>query len=234
MTSTPVHRVRGKRFADLIRRYREFSMIAGDPVLFMSLLFSGLFLFYFVFYPLFRATVNGFVNQAGQIDLTYFARYFDSYYGPLSRKIFGDTLTMGLLTATLGTMLGFVFAYAMVRCKIPGSKFVHLMALVPTVSPPFAIALSTILLFGRNGLISRQLLGLEFRLGANDIYGMDGLVLVQVITFFSVSYLILRAMLERLNPALEEAAESMRASRSHGNPASACAGHCRRLFAALR
>lgn len=215
MTSTPVHRVRGKRFADLIRRYREFSMIAGDPVLFMSLLFSGLFLFIFVFYPLFRATVNGFVNQAGQIDLTYFARYFDSYYGPLSRKIFGDTLTMGLLTATLGTMLGFVFAYAMVRCKIPGSKFVHLMALVPTVSPPFAIALSTILLFGRNGLISRQLLGLEFRLGANDIYGMDGLVLVQVITFFSVSYLILRAMLERLNPALEEAAESMRASRFH-------------------
>lgn len=190
-------------------------MIAGDPVLFMSLLFSGLFLFIFVFYPLFRATVNGFVNQAGQIDLTYFARYFDSYYGPLSRKIFGDTLTMGLLTATLGTMLGFVFAYAMVRCKIPGSKFVHLMALVPTVSPPFAIALSTILLFGRNGLISRQLLGLEFRLGANDIYGMDGLVLVQVITFFSVSYLILRAMLERLNPALEEAAESMRASRFH-------------------
>ncbi len=36
-----------------------------------------------------------------------------------------------------------------------------------------------------------------------------------MITFFSVSYLILRAMLERLNPALEEAAESMRASRFH-------------------
>jgi iron(III) transport system permease protein len=38
---------------------------------------------------------------------------------------------------------------------------------------------------------------------------------VQVITFFSVAYLILRAMLERLNPSMEEAAASLGASRFH-------------------
>jgi iron(III) transport system permease protein len=48
-----------------------------------------------------------------------------------------------------------------------------------------------------------------------NIYGMQGLVFVQVITFFTVSYLILRAMLERLNPAMEEAAESLGAGRLH-------------------
>jgi iron(III) transport system permease protein len=47
----------------------------------------------------------------------------------------------------------------------------------------------------------------------NDIYGMDGLVFVQVITFFSVSYLMLRAMLERIDASMEEAAASLGAGR---------------------
>jgi iron(III) transport system permease protein len=201
--------------AGLTRRYREFLQISHDPVLFMSLLFSGIFLAIFVFYPLYRATISGFFNSAGELDFRYFARFFDNYYGPLQRRILWDTLRMGILTAAGGTLLGFIFAYAMVRCNIPGKRWIHILALVPTVSPPFAIALSTILLFGRNGLITRRLLGIQFRLGANDVYGMDGLVFVQVITFFSVAYLILRAMLERLNPSLEEAAESMGAGRFH-------------------
>jgi iron(III) transport system permease protein len=91
----------------------------------------------------------------------------------------------------------------------------HWLALLPTVSPPFALALSVILLFGRSGLITKKVLGINFVPGMNDIYGLDGLVLVQTITFFSVAYLILRAMLERLNPSLEEAAASLRANRLH-------------------
>ena len=124
---------------------------------------------------------------------------------------------MGVLSAVLGTLLGFIFAFAVVRCQIPGKRWVHLIAMVPTVSPPFAIALSTILLFGRNGLITKKLLGLDY-----NIYGMQGLVFVQVITFFTVAYLILRAMLERLNPAMEEAAESLGAGRFTSSARSSC------------
>jgi iron(III) transport system permease protein len=199
----------------LRRRYREFALIARDPVLFISLLFCGIFLFVFVFYPLFRTSVNGFFGADGRPSLEYFRRYFDSYYGPFSRQVFRNTLVMGVLTAAGGTLLGFIFAYTVVRCNVPGKRLVHILALVPTVSPPFAIALSTILLFGRNGMITRKLLGLKFPLGANDIYGMDGLVFVQSITFFSVAYLILRAMLERLDPSMEEAAHSLGASKLH-------------------
>ncbi len=199
--------------ANLQRRIREFALIGRDPVLAASLLLCGFFLLTFVFVPLYRATIAGFFNQAGQFDLTYFARYFDSFYGPLSRKIFGDTLVMGMLTATFGTVMGFIFAFTMVRCRPPGARIVHLLALVPTVSPPFAIALATILLLGRSGLITRRLLGINFQVGMNDIYGMDGLVFVQVITFFSAAYLILRAMLERVDASMEEAAASLGAGR---------------------
>ncbi|MRR32790.1 iron ABC transporter permease, partial [bacterium] len=98
---------------------------------------------------------------------------------------------------------------------MPGAKVIHWLALLPTVSPPFALSLAMILLFGRNGMITHRVLGITFAQGMNDIYGLDGLVIVQTITFFSVAYLILRAMLERLNPAMEEAATSLGASRGY-------------------
>ena len=201
--------------SDFRRRLREFSLIGRDPVLFLSLLISGIFIFIFVIFPLFRSISGGFISKEGAFDLTYFTRYFDSYYGPTLRKAFLDTMLMGLMTATSGTLVGFIFAYAVTRCNIPGKRVLHWLALIPTVSPPFALALSMILLFGRSGVISFRLLGITYVQGMNDIYGLDGLVIVQTITFFSVSYLILKAMLERLNPAMEEAAASLGAGRFH-------------------
>jgi iron(III) transport system permease protein len=197
------------------RRFREFSLIFSDPVLFMSLLFSGIFIFVFVILPILRTVSGGFVSEDGHFDLSYFGRYFDNYYGPGLRRAFLDTMIMGLLTAVFGTLVGFIFAYSSVRCNPPAKNLLHWLALLPTVSPPFALALSVILLFGRSGLITKKVLGINFVQGMNDIYGLDGLVLVQTITFFSVSYLILRAMLERLNPSMEEAAASLGASRLH-------------------
>jgi len=197
------------------RRFQEFSLIFRDPVLFMSLLFSGIFIFIFVILPLLRTVSGGFISEEGNLDLSYFARYFDDFYGPGLRRAFLDTMAMGLLTAIFGTLVGFIFAYSSVRCNPPAKNLLHWLALLPTVSPPFALALSVILLFGRSGLITKKVLGITFAPGMNDIYGLDGLVLVQTITFFSVAYLILRAMLERLNPSMEEAAASLGASRLH-------------------
>jgi len=214
-TSPPLNLNSKTQESGLKRRFREFSLIFRDPVLFMSLLFSGIFILVFVVFPIFQTIKGGFFNKEGAWDFTYFARYFDDYYGPAMRQTFYDTMKMGFLTAIFGTLVGFIFAYATVRCNPPGKGIMHWLALLPTVSPPFALALSMILLFGRNGLITRKLLGIVFVPGMNDIYGLDGLVIVQTVTFFSVAYLILRAMLERLNPAMEEAASSLGASRLH-------------------
>jgi iron(III) transport system permease protein len=203
------------QFVGVTRRFREFSLIFRDPVLFMSLLFSGIFIFIFVLLPILRTVSGAFFSEEGALDFTYFARYFDSFYGPGLRQAFLDTMIMGLMTAIFGTLVGFIFAYSSVRCDPPAKNLLHWLALLPTVSPPFALALSVILLFGRSGLITKKVLGINFVPGMNDIYGLDGLVLVQTITFFSVAYLILRAMLERLNPSMEEAAASLRANRWH-------------------
>ncbi len=198
---------------NLTHRYREFALLARDPVLLIGLLIIGIFIFAFVFFPIGNVALRGFFGRDGAFSVEYFTRYIDPYYASHQWTTLRNTLVMGTLTATMGTLLGFVFAYTVVRCSPPGKRWIHILALIPIVSPPFAIAMATILLFGRNGLITAQIFGMEFNLGDNDIYGMDGLVFVQTITFFSVSYLIIRAMMERLNPAMEEAAHSLGASK---------------------
>lgn len=201
--------------ANLKRRYQEYALISRDPVLLIGLLIIGIFISVFVFFPIGRVVLRGFFNKEGAFSLEYFQRYIDPYFRVKAWGTFWNSVKLGLMTATAGTTLGFIFAYAMVRCNPPGKKWVHIMALVPTVSPPFALAIASILLFGRNGLVTSSFLGMTFDGGRNDLYGMDGLVFVQTMSFFSVAYLIIRAMLERLNPSMEEAANSLGASRSH-------------------
>ena len=208
---------------NIIRRINEFKLIAQDNMLMVGLLIVSIFVILFILLPLFRVIIQGFFiadigtnpEEAGQFSLEYFGRYLDPVHRTHAWNVVRNTMLMGLQTATLGTLLGFIFAYTAIRCNIPFPRLFHVIALLPTISPPFAIAVAAILLFGRNGLVTRQWLGIEFGVGVNDIYGLDGLVFVQVITFFSVPYLIIRAMLERFDPAMEEAALSMGASKFH-------------------
>jgi iron(III) transport system permease protein len=200
---------------NLVRQYKEFALIARDPVLLIGLLIAAIFIFIFIFFPIGRVVLRGFSDQAGNFSLEYFARYFDPYFSRVAWQTVSNTVLLGLMTATSGTIMGFIFAYTMVRCAPPAKNSLHILTLVPTVSPPFAIAMATILLFGRNGLITARFLGMTFAFGTNDVYGLDGLVFVQTLTFFPVAYLIIRAMLERLNPSIEEAAHSLGASKFH-------------------
>src|SRR5262245_4974889 len=206
-----------QRMPALRRRYHELHLLAQDPVLLAGVLVVGAFMFTFVVWPLGRVMVQGCFTAEGQFSLEQFQRYVDPRYTLYYRRIFYDTVRMGLLSASFGTAVGLLFAYATVHCRIPGKLLVHLLALLPTISPPFAIALAAILLFGRNGLVTRRLLadgmGVDVYGLGFDLFGMTGLVFVQTITYFSVAYLILRGMLERFKPALNEAAENLGASK---------------------
>ncbi|MCB0048573.1 MAG: iron ABC transporter permease, partial [Caldilinea sp.] len=194
----------------LWRRWQEVRLIGQDPVLAVGLIAVSSFVFLFVALPLIRVIYQGFVDPVtGEFGVEYFTRFVDPYYAPYLWQVIRNTMVMGLGTATGGTILGFIFAYALVRCSFPFGRTVHVATLLPTISPPFAIAIAAILLFGRNGLITRQVLGIRPGPDTNDIYGLDGLIFVQIITFFPVAYLIIRAMLERIDASMEEAALSL-------------------------
>jgi len=73
----------------------------------------------------------------------------------VTRDIIWNTIKLGLSVATLGTLLGFIMAYTQARVDFRGKKVLHIINLVPIISPPFAFATAIIVLFGRSGMITR-------------------------------------------------------------------------------
>lgn len=154
-----------------------------------------------IIYPLFKI-LSAAVSGEGLAVLEYL---FTSF---VARRIIINTLVLGVLVGALGTLLGFIMAFIQVRVACKGKKLMHILCLVPIVSPPFALATSVITLFGRRGLITYDFLGIEF-----DIYGLKGLTLVLVISYFPVAYMNFKGLLESLDPSLDEATANLGASK---------------------
>jgi iron(III) transport system permease protein len=84
------------------------------------------------------------------------------------------------------------------------------MATFPIIAPPFMMSLSAILLFGKQGFISKMILQnmIQFK-----IYGFYGLLVVETLTYFPTAYLTLYGVLQAIDPALEDAALDLGASK---------------------
>ena len=127
---------------------------------------------------------------------------------PVIRGTIKNTVWLGISVGFLGTLIGFILAYIQVRVEFRGKKLLHILTLVPLVSPPFAFATAVIVLFGRSGIISHDLLG-----KTPMLYGYPGLVIVLSASYFPVAYLNLVGMMRSLDPAIDEAASSLGASK---------------------
>lgn len=115
-----------------------------------------------------------------------------------------NTLVLGLCVGIVGTFIGFVTAFAQVFLTFPGKKLLHWVTLLPTISPPFATATAIITLFGKRGIITYGIFGIE-----NNIYGLVGLVIVLSLTFAPVAYLNIRGMMENFDNSLFEASATL-------------------------
>jgi len=183
------------------RHVAEFRRIFQDPVLFVMLVLVVLFVVIAILAPLY-AMIRESLTPKGQ---ELFSHYLSS---PVYQRIIRNTLEMGTLVAALGTGLGFLLAYIQVKVDVPFKRLAHIVALVPIIAPPFALATAILLLFGRNGMISKGWLGVRY-----DIYGLDGLSLVLTLSYFTVAYLNLKGMMQALDPALDEAATNLGANK---------------------
>lgn len=179
---------------------RSSTRVRRDPVTVVIVAVVSVVLTILVALPLFNVLKTAFSADG----VAVLGKMFTS---PVNRKILLNTLVLGIVVGLVGTLVGFVLAFVEVRVKMRGKRLLNLIALVPIVSPPFAVATSVITLFGRNGIVSTQLLGQQW-----NIYGLPGLTLVLSLSFFPVAYMNMRGMLRNLDPAMEEAAASLGAS----------------------
>ncbi len=179
-----------------------------DPVLVITITILVAFLFLFVLYPLIMLLIDSVVTKEGIFTLSAFPKIFKDY---TFKNAFTNTLLLGVIVGIGSTLIGLLFAYMDCYVKVNPllGRLFNVVSLLPVVSPPFVLSLSMILLFGRQGLISRGLLGIR----TSNVYGLWGIVIVQTMTFFPVCYLMLKGLLKNIDPSMEEAARDMGASR---------------------
>ncbi len=189
----------------LERASGELRRLAKDPILAIVVTAVLAALAVFIIYPLVMVVFAS-LRPDGRWSLGVIREVIgNAYLG----QAFRNSVMMGVLTALVGSGMGFLFAFAVTRADVPLKRFLHAIAIIPIVSPPFIGALAIIMLFGNNGLITWNLL----RIQNFPIYGFRGLMFAQAITFFPVAYMTLRGVLESINPTLEDAALDLGGSR---------------------
>jgi iron(III) transport system permease protein len=184
----------------------DMAMLIRQPLLLAVILLIFVLLFIFVMLPIFNVFRMGSTDANNHFSIRNLTGILAS---PGQRRTFFNSMLLGLIVAVIATLIGYLFAFAVTRTEIKGKRFFKAIATLPIVSPPFILSLSIIFLFGRQGFITRGLLGIrDF-----DVYGIHSLIVVQTISFFPVAYLTLCGILESIDDSVEDAAYSLGAAR---------------------
>ena len=172
---------------------KEMKRLKNEPLLMLAIIAIILFVGFFVVYPVIR--VITFPSGQDYMQLFQKARWFTALK---------NSLFMTLISTVSCTAVAFLFAYVIARLDVPCKGLFRFVTLLPIVSPPFIVALSYILLFGVQGIVTKQLLGLHV-----DIYGRLGLWIVQTVTFFPYAYSVIYGVIRSISTNLEYAAYNM-------------------------
>ena len=190
-----------------------------EPFTITIILVLTVILLLFVIYPLVMVLAKAFATRSKivvdgeKVFVDVFSlnafRYLvtDQYWRPRL-----NSLIIGLIVAFFATLIGLLFAYVEVYVKFKTKVVTGLfkvVSLLPTISPPFLVAIARYRLFGNNGLITNGI----FRRAVSNLAGFSGICIVEIITFFPTAYLRLRALLKNIDPSLEEAARDRGAGR---------------------
>lgn len=160
--------------------------ITKEPPLFFALLTIIAVIGVFFLYPVLKVATYPHVQD--------FAAVFSS---PRWQKAAANSVCITVASTLSATAIGFFFAYTLTYVDTNLKRLFKFAAVLPVVSPPFILGLSYILLFGRSGIITHKVLGLNL-----DIYGWQGVWFVQTITYFPYAYIVIKGVLRGIAPSL--------------------------------
>lgn len=174
--------------------------------MFITTVFIWLFMGVFVLYPLARLLCVVFQSDGG-----YSLDNLKSILtGRHNIKALHNSVILAFSVGTCGTLMGSLFAYGIVRIRLPliVKWLLSAITVLPFVSPPFTSSIALSLVLGPGGVI------LTF-LGIPDfiIYGFSGTLLAETLTYFPVAFLTMLAVLSNIDSNYEEAAKSLGASK---------------------
>ena len=175
----------------------------------------------FVFLPIVNMLMSAFIAEDGSYSVIVFAsKFFDDRLWGLSCVVgtgrcgvAWNSLFLAICVGFLTTVLGLIFALVVTRSGFRYRRAVRALTILPIITPPFVIGLALILMFGLSGSITQffsELFGLQ---PTRWLYGLPGLMIAQVLAYTPIAFLVLIGVVEGVSPSMEEAAQTLRASR---------------------
>jgi iron(III) transport system permease protein len=183
------------------------SIRAADPLRTAVLVLIWLMLALFVVYPLVMLGLRA-ATDNGTFDL---APALAALRNANTVRAFCNSLLLATLVGLLGTAVGFLFAFTVVRAQIGRTmqRLLDTATLLPLISPPFTTSIAFVFSFGPRGFITYYVLGITNA----QVYGLRSTLIAEALTYFPLAYLALRPMLVAIGGSLEEMAFSLGSSR---------------------
>jgi iron(III) transport system permease protein len=183
----------------------------------------GLLVLLFVFFPVSRVLLSAFTGPSGALDLALaWGRLtapdiwgLSCVVGGTSCGVAWNSLLLAVLAGILSTLLGLAFALLALRSNFRFRKSLQVMSILPIITPPFVIALSLVVLFGRTGMVTVWLeswFGIE---PSRWIYGLPGVLISQLLSQTPLAFMIMLGVIQGVSPTLEEASQTLRATHWH-------------------
>ena len=189
---------------DLLKGYSAPSTFISDRYLTGLVMgFLVAVLIFFMLFPVYDICRLSFFKE-GVFTLRNYAAYFTN---PRMFRSLTNSVYVSLVTTAITTVLAFFFAYGLTRTTIPGKGIFYTISTFPLIAPSIIQGLALILLFGRNGLITRYLLHTDW-----NIYGAPGIIVAECLYCFPNALFILYTTLSAVDTRLDEAAQSLGAS----------------------
>jgi iron(III) transport system permease protein len=175
------------------------------PALGVALIWA--FLAVLLIYPLLRIFYDAFSDEAGRLTLQNFVEFFgDAFY----LRSLWNSMLLGFATVATTSALGFAIAFLLVRFEFSARNFFSYLTLIPIISPPLVGVLGFTFILGRAGTVNVVLHDwFDVTRPFNFVYGLHGVLLVETLHLFPMITLNVVDALSKIDPALEEAAESV-------------------------
>jgi iron(III) transport system permease protein len=189
---------------DVLNDYSTPSTLLSDRMLTgIAMGFLLAVMTFFMLYPVYDICRLSFFKE-GVLSLENYADYFTN--ARIFRSL-TNSLYVAFVTTVITTVMAFFFAYGLTRTTIPGKGIFYTISTFPLIAPSIIQGLALILLFGRNGLVTRHLLQTDW-----NIYGATGIIVAECLYCFPNALFILYTTLSAVDTRLDEAAQSLGAS----------------------
>ena len=193
----------------------------GDLFVAGAVLLCAALLLLFVALPVAKSLVAAFFDESGAFSVGAIGDRLGNervwglscLAGGVRCGVAWNTLFLALITAAGTTAMGTLIALYAERGNRRLSKPLNVLALLPIITPPFVVGLGLILLFGRAGIVN-QVLEWAFDVQPTRwFYGLLGVWLAQMFAFTPIAFMIMRGVVAGISPSLEEAAQTLHATR---------------------